>query len=213
MSRPKTSKPSASFAGKHADESRRLDQSNDEGVREDYVPQDRDHLLSLDKLLNAAQDLMRQEPALDKAAFEHLRQLRVKVRFAISASAPDRAGSLPTKAPSFWEQRPQREISPLKFLVDTYKTWLEAGTICRADIRRLDKPLYLAIYRSKTTDKQLNEIGLPTKARLIDRKLEQWGSVKAPSRSMRLGELPVEERDQFRLYQASRSRRKKHHPP
>lgn len=177
--------------------------SNDEDSQRNSL------LLNLDRLLNAAQELMRNEPTLGKAAFEHLRQLRVKVRYAISATTPDRPNALPSRAPALWDARVDREISPLTFLVNTYKIWLDAGNISRADIRRLDKHLYLSLYRAGITGKQLDEIGLPTKSSLIDRKLAKAGKVKAPSRTMLLGELPAEERDKFRLYQASRARQRK----
>ena len=45
------------------------------------------HLASIDKLLNTAFELMKQNRAIDKTAFEQLRQLRVRIRRARSSSA------------------------------------------------------------------------------------------------------------------------------
>src|SRR5256885_16692745 len=132
MQRSKTRKPPASSEGTKIDESRRSSENVIEGAENDYASRDKNLLLSLDKLLNAAQDLMKQESTLDRAAFEHLRQLRVKVRFAIS-STEEQPGALPKQAPLLWDRREDRELSPLRFLETTYKSWLDAGTISRSD--------------------------------------------------------------------------------
>jgi hypothetical protein len=168
------------------------------------------HLVSLERLFNAAHDLMKQEPSLDKAAFEHLRQLRVRIRFAISAAASDQTNELPMQAPAKWSAR-HKEESPLSFLTRTYAAWLQRpGTICRADIRRLDPGLYRALYNCKISSKQLDEIGLPTKKALNDQRLQARSSpLKRPSQPLRVEELSRTERETLRLYEVARSRRKR----
>src|SRR5262249_4527575 len=91
----------------------------------DHVSGDSGHLANIEKLLNATYDLMKQDPTLDGAAFEHLRQLRVKVRYAISAASSDQT-SLPNRPPQRWHQRADRSQSALSFLVEWYRPWLEA---------------------------------------------------------------------------------------
>jgi hypothetical protein len=166
------------------------------------------HLVSLDKLLNSANELMKQEPTLDRAAFEYLRRLRVKVRFAISAASPKQPGTLPKQAPVMWENREKKDESPVTFIKREYAQWLGKG-ICRADIRRLDKKLYEALYAWIGKSGGMPDIGLPSKKELNDEKLRVAERLKAPSRSMKVAELPLEDRERLRLYEVSRRRRER----
>jgi hypothetical protein len=52
-------------------------------------------------------------------------------------------------------------------------------------------------------------IDLPTKKELNDRKLAVTGPIRAPSRSKSVSELSPEERDELRLYDLSRQRKKR----
>jgi hypothetical protein len=165
------------------------------------------HLANIEKLLNATYDLMRQEPTLDRSAFENLRQLRVKVRFASSATWRSNS-AIPNVAPRLWEQRTE-EMSPLRFLAQAYEEPLRLGIISRADIRRLDKQLYLALYSWKITSEELDRIGLPTKKALNSKKLAAAGSLKRPSQSLKVAELPPAERERARLWSVARRRKER----
>jgi hypothetical protein len=168
---------------------------------------DEGHLASIERLLSATYDLMSREPNLDRGAFEHLRQLRVKVRFAMSARNPG-TSEAPREAPVRWSERKTSELSPLEFLSQTYRPWLQAGTISRADIRHLDRPLYLALYKAKITSKQLDDIGLPTKEEMNNRQLAAAGPLKRPIHNLKMAELPPAERERARLWSAARRRKR-----
>jgi len=109
-----------------------------------------------------------------------------------------------------FENRQDRNQSPLSFVQATYKQWLGKG-ISRADIKKLDKKLYDAFFNWKIPTKDLDAIGLPTKRRLNDAKLAAAGRIKAPSRVLRLSELPPADRDLLRLYNLAKNRKSR--PP
>jgi hypothetical protein len=148
---------------------------------------------------------MSREPNLDRGAFEHLRQLRVKVRYAMSARNIGTAA--PQEAPVRWSERTTSDLSPLEFLSQTYRPWLQAGTISRADIRHLDRSLYLALYKAKVTSKQLDDAGLPTKQEMNNRQLAAAGPLRRPTHNLKMAELPPAERERARLWSAARRRK------
>jgi hypothetical protein len=190
--------------GRREGDSTALDRGPD-----DYYDSGTRHLVALDKLLLAAQDIMKQAPALDRAAYEHLRQLRVKVRYALSESS--RAAEeqvVPTVAPALWRDRANHEQSPLEFTTAHYGKWLHRG-ICRADIRRLDRGLYNAYSNWKITSDELDAIGLPTKKKLIEDKLAGAGPLRPPPHAAHISELPPHERERARLWYVARNRKQR----
>src|SRR6185295_12230069 len=199
MARPKKRRP---LAGDNPPEQARGSPTRD--VSQSW---DIEHLVNLDRLLNAAHDLMKQEPSLDRAAFEHLRQLKVRVRFAISAASRDHPTKLPRIAPALYENRKDPAQSPLDFTKITYAQWLHKN-ISRAEIRKLDKKLYNAYFNWKITSEQLDSIGLPTKQAVIEKKLKAAGPLKRPPQTVRMSELPPEERELARLWHVARRRKR-----
>ena len=166
------------------------------------------HLASIEKLLAAAFDLMKQQPAIDPAAFEQLRQLRVRLRYA-AKSAPARGeAATPAIARALYEERPDKNEGPLAFTARVYATWL-GKAISRADIKRLDIKLYNALYNLDHPSDELDRIGLFTAKTLNDMKLEGLGGLKRPPRTLRLSDMSPEERERARLFNLARRRRQR----
>lgn len=171
---------------------------------------DREQFLSsIDRLLTTAADLMRKEPAIDPQAFEYLRQLRVRIRFALrSVKASD---DLPAEAPSKWLDRADKAEDAVSFVRRVYAPWLGKG-VSRPDIRRLDKSLYHALSNWVTKNGPLpSDVHLPTKKELYDTRLESVATSSAPSRHKRVSELSESEKQMVRLHDVARWR--KRHPP
>jgi hypothetical protein len=166
-----------------------------------------EHIESIEKLLNAAHELMKQEPALAGEALEDIRRLKVRVRFAKSSAEKRNPNDLPLVAPALFENRPDAGQGPLAFTVEHYQRWLH-GHITRADIRRLNLKLYDAYRNWGVSSEQLDAIGLPTKHASIDQKLLKAGRLKRPRQTVRWSEMDPAERDRARLWEASRRRRR-----
>jgi hypothetical protein len=169
---------------------------------------DTDDLFKIDKLLTTASELMKHQPGLDRSAFEQLRQLRVRIRQAQSTIALANPDAVPKKAPSLWKDRDDKTENPISFLKRIYGSWLSKGLI-RPDIKRLDPQLYNAIYNLQNPAEELDRIGLPTKKRLNDLKLEAAGKLSRPSRTSKIYELSPAERERARLFNVARRRKQR----
>jgi hypothetical protein len=168
----------------------------------------KDVLPSIDRLLDAVSNLMKHEPSIDRQAFEHMRQLRVRIRFAISNSERIANTNAVSKAPAKWLDRADKNESQIDFIAREYAELL--GRVSRPDIKRLDKSLYAALANWVSQHGALPpEIDLPTKKQLNDRKLKVAGTVKAPSRSKRVSEMTESDVEKLRLYDLARKRSKK----
>jgi hypothetical protein len=150
------------------------------------------------ELLDEIAKLMKDAPAIDQKALEYLMQLQTRIRFL---SFGDHSIGLPTKPPIKWIDREDRTETPLDFIRREYKEWLGKG-LSRPYIRRLDKNLYAALTNWISQNGKLPEdIELPTKKEMNDRRLEEIGyRSKGPS---------SEQREALRLYQAARRRAKR----
>lgn len=166
-----------------------------------------EHIESVEKLLNAAHELMKQEPALAGEALEDIRRLKARVRFAKSNAGKRDPSDLPPVAPALFENRPDASQGPLAFTVEHYGQWLHKN-ISRADIRRLNFKLYQAYRNWGVTSEQLDAVGLPTKRASIDRRLLTAGPLKRPRHTVRWSEMDAAERDRARLWDASRRRKR-----
>lgn len=164
-----------------------------------------EHLSNIDKLLSAAFDLMKQSPAIDKAAFEQIRQLRVRIRYALAASATRSADALPDVAPALFKDREDKNEDPIAFTKRIYSKWL-GKNICRSDIKKLDAQLYNALYNLDSPGERLDRLGLPTKKQLNDVKLKTLSNVERPSTTLKIGELPPNQREHARLFNLARGR-------
>jgi hypothetical protein len=166
-------------------------------------------LSSIDKLLNAAAELMKREPALDRQAFDHLRQLRTRLRFARQARP-----RIPSELPNVgevipkWRDRTNKLESPIDFIRREYSKLMEQG-IPRVAIKGYDPPLYNVLCKWLSIHKTLPpDISLPTQRELNDLKLQAAGDIKKPSRSLKVADLTPEEAERLRLYEAARRRKK-----
>jgi hypothetical protein len=169
-----------------------------------YKPEAMSGLENIERLLHAANELMKREPSLDREALEHIRRLRVKIRFAMSSSIAD--GDNPIKAPELWKDRADKNEDPVAFIKRVYAKYLGEG-ISRADISRLDKRLYNSLNTSiHRHGDSLSDV-LPTKSVIIDKKLKEAGEFKPPSRFVKIDELSPTERERLRLYAVKRSRK------
>src|SRR5262249_29631858 len=143
-------------------------------------------------------------PSIDGAAFEQLRQLRTRIRYALSDSA-EASDAVPRTAPALFKDRQDKDEGPIAFVQRTYSKWLWKN-ITRADIRRLDEQLYNALYNLNDPSEKLDKIGLLTKKQINDIKLSTL-SADRPSTTLKMAELPPDERERARLFNLSRSRK------
>jgi hypothetical protein len=163
------------------------------------------HLENIDRLLRAAFDLMKQTPALDQTAFEQLRQLRVRIRYALS-TAPTETSDAPKTAPELFRDRQDKDEDPLAFTKRVYTRWL-GKNLHRSDIKKLDAQLYNALYNLDNPSEKLTSIGLLTKKQLNDVKLQSLTEMERPSMALRIGELPPDQQERARLFNLARTRK------
>lgn len=168
-------------------------------------------LAGIDRLLHIVAELMEKEPAIERQAFEHLRQLRVRIRFAMQAPQADPVQAILAAHPPKFTERDNKKESVVDFLRREYSRWFGSG-ISRADLKIIDKGLYDALNNWLSRHGQLPpDVDIPGKHELLERKLLAAGDIKAPSRSRRVSELSHSEREQLRLYEVARRRKKSDH--
>jgi hypothetical protein len=124
-------------------------------------------------------------------------------RFSGPDSRP--ALALPEKAPEGWADRPSRKSEdPVAFIERVYAPWLSKG-LTRADILRLDRPLYMAFTKWVDRHGMPEDLDLPTRSQLVDRRIAKYGR---PSYSEVLPSDPeAREKLQLRNTLGSRSAR------
>lgn len=150
---------------------------------------------------------MKHQPNLDQKAFEHMRQLRVRIRFAIADSENARNENAIAEAPAKWLDRADKNESVIDFLRREYAG--RFGQITRPDIRKQDRSLYAALANWISQNGPLPpDVDIPTKKQAGDRKLEQMEAVRAPSRSKRVSEMSPSDLEKLRLYDLARRRKK-----
>lgn len=172
------------------------------------VAENSKHLSNIDKLLTAAFDLMKRTSAIDRTAFEQLRQLRVKIRQTLSSAVGSEDKEAPPKsAPAFFRDREDQSEDPIAFTKRVYSKWI-GREFTRADIRRLDKRLYDAIYNLDNPSDKLNQIGLLTTRQINDLRLSKAGQLRRPPKSKKMSELPASEKENARLYYISNRRKR-----
>jgi hypothetical protein len=176
---------------------------------DDYRSETARHLFSIDKLLGAAFEMMKQEPSVEQSVFEQCRQLRVRIRYALSAAiAKDSNGEeIPAIAPSLWKDRLDKSEDPISFTKRIYSKWI-GKNLSRTDVKRLDKQLYAAIYNLDNPNDRLDQIGLLKKRQINDLLLSKAGKLKRPPKLKRMFELSPEEQENARLYYLARRRKK-----
>ena len=161
------------------------------------------NLDAVEKLLATAEELMKNEPGLDREAFEYLRRLRVRVRSA--RRAQNAHVNIPSEK---YLSRQDLTEDPISFAQRVYGSLLRSGQYSRADLKRWDPSLYNAVANYISRHGQPTDF-LPTKSQLVSRKLQGEKDVRAPSRTRKVAELSKEEQQQLRLYDVLRARRKR----
>src|SRR5262249_32034003 len=138
---------------------------------------------SIDKLLNAVAELMKKEPALDRQAFDHLRQLQTRLRFAGQATHATRATNLNIDSPPRkWLERIDKKEGPIDFIRREYSQLMQQG-FSRIQLKKSDSSLYNVLCKWLTIHKELPpDVRLPTQAELLEQKLAAVGELKALSR-------------------------------
>ena len=166
------------------------------------------HLSSIDKLLTAAFEMIQRGPAFDRAAFEQLRQVRMRVRRALATTQPLDPDSVPTTAPALFRNRHDPNEGPISFLSRTYAPWI-GKNLLRSDLKRLDPNLYNSIYNLDNPSQQLAAIGFATKKQLNDRAIDKAVLVRRPPKRSKPDDLAPEAREAARMFYLLRSRKQR----
>ena len=134
---------------------------------------------------------------------------RLVSRLGFAARIFPRSTGLPDQAPALWLERKDRGQSPPEFIRRHYAPWL--GRLTQADIRRLDRSLYMALHKWLRTNAMPDDLDLPTRKEMNDRLLaareEDAGRPPRPYPT-----LP-EDREAQRLHEAARRRARKRRTP
>jgi hypothetical protein len=158
-------------------------------------------ILRVVELLNKASALMKSHPAIDRAIVERLEQLQREMYLAATSLGKGSAKPLPTVVPSRWLDRDHTDpkITLESFLRTVYYPWILDEGLPLSLVRKLDRSLYLAIYKYYSQGGQFSsDIRLLTKKEITDRDLRKAGYVH--------GEPTSEQREVLRLYRAARRR-------
>lgn len=157
---------------------------------------DRDRITQIVALLNEVARRMQDGLNFEPQAFEHLRKLQSTVQTAIEPSEFEL--TMPATAPANWLDRANRDENPVEFIRRVYGPWLGKG-LSRPSIRRLDKSLYLALYRFLANGGIWpTDLDLPTKKQQNDRELKKSGFAS--------GSLSPDQQEAIRLYHLARRR-------
>lgn len=130
--------------------------------------------LKLTSLMNELVSTAEQEPTVDSILRGALRELQLRLQFAVSGNSSLGPLPLPSKAPELWTERKKRE-SPVEFIQRVYGQWLDVG-LSTDLIRRLDFSLYTAYYRFKSLGGHIPpDFVLKTRKELNTEKLDSLG--------------------------------------
>tara|TARA_R110002049_G_scaffold295004_1_gene482097 strand:- start:795 stop:2021 length:1227 start_codon:yes stop_codon:yes gene_type:complete len=112
---------------------------------------------------------------------------------------------IPTKPPASWQDDgPRPGESPPAFIMRVYEPWHGKG-LTRADIRRLDPPLYVKLTNWLRTYPPPPEFNLPT----VKQRNDLWiDKIKAPQAQEPGLESPLDPRSAQKAYWASRRRQR-----
>jgi len=86
---------------------------------------------------------------------------------------------LPKTAPALWKADKQKGDTPPEFIRRHYDPWIPG--ITRADIYRLDRPLYRALYSWLDRNKMPEDLDLPTRTLATTRWIERVESSESPA--------------------------------
>lgn len=95
---------------------------------------------------------------------------------ATPASSSQTSAPRPADAPPLWAERTTgREVSPVDWIKLHYGPWLQGGTLSRPLLGKLDPALYEAYAKWSKRNPGADDLKLPTKSQVIDRKAKEFG--------------------------------------
>lgn len=113
---------------------------------------------------------------------------------------------IPTEAPELYRNRQDRMEKPPGFIRRVYGRWLGAGLI-RADLLKLDRPLYQALQNWLRHNDMPDWLDLPTLSQVNDRMLAELEGGEATHPNL-YPAIPDELKQEISLYHAARNRRR-----
>lgn len=136
---------------------------------------------STDKRLAEIDDFARSHPG---EAISPLIREKFPELFSHERSAPQHLLPLPKRAPAHWPKNRLGEENAAQFAVRVYGEWMKSETISRADIKKLDPKLYIALNnffaRAKIPADLPPDFNLPTLQEANDRWVERVRQGLAP---------------------------------
>lgn len=118
-----------------------------------------------------------------EAVISHLEQIFNKLSFSLEerrealdymANRLLKGAEIPDTPPEIYAQRSDKNEKPIDFIARVYAPWLGRG-LAQADIKRLDRQLYMALHNWLRHNELPPSIDLPTKSEVVTRQLEQVG--------------------------------------
>jgi len=93
----------------------------------------------------------------------------------IAATTP-LLSSHPADTPPLWAERTTgREVSPLDWIKMHYGPWLQRGILSRPLLGKLDPALYEAHAKWSKRNPTIDDLKIPTKSQLVDKKAQEFG--------------------------------------
>jgi len=130
-------------------------------------------------------------------------------RIFARTGARKKSVQFPQQAPEAWSQRTNnRRESPADFILRVYGRWIRKG-FSRADLRRLDIPLYQAFAKwieRHPAPRRLEAFARETRSVLVERELKEL-NIREPGDAYRL--FPDDRNRADRLYHAAQKRLRK----
>jgi hypothetical protein len=154
--------------------------------------------LQISSLMNELVSAAEREPAIDSTLRGSLKDLQLKLQFALATGALS-AQPLPTVAPELFVDRQNKKETPPEFIARVYAPWLP-DKLSSNVLRRLDFSLYSLYHQWKSLGAPMPPgFVLKTKKQLNDELLRQRGFTS--------GELDPQTREAVRLHRLARHRR------
>lgn len=155
--------------------------------------------LKLASLMSELVSTAEQEPAIDSILRGSLKELQLRLQFALSTGALSPQPSLPTVAPALFVERENKKENPVDFIRRVYGAWLP---VLSTDVlRRLDFSLYIAYYRFKSCGGQIP-------ADFVIKSKKQKNDEELARRGFTTGNLDPEAREALRLLRLAKDRKR-----
>jgi hypothetical protein len=156
--------------------------------------------LKLTSLMNELVSTAEQEPTIGPDLRGTLRELQLRLQFALTSGSVAESTPLPKVAPALFVERHNKKETPVAFIKRIYGPWLP-NKLSTDLIRRLDFSLYTAYYRWKSSGGVIpHDFLLKSKKQINDEELERRGFTS--------GNLDPEAREALRLLRLAKHRRR-----